>query len=297
MLRYQPEVGAGPRQPAGPLPDAAGGPGAARLRPAAAVRCTPTTRPGRSRPRSPTRSAGRSTSRPTGSISLSRALRLLRPARRADPAPAVRAAACERLGDRLGAGGAARRRGPPAALRPRRRQPPAARGGRLRARASTPPARSATSPTSDAGAAVGSGVHPGALAGRLARRGAVPMSAARDGQALAPEAIADFLRGVRGGVEAGLDPLAAAQRGGRLAAAAAARRRSRRSSRRLQGDYHEDEWGFDEELRRGGLPAVRVPLRRLVAGRGRRASGTSRPTAARCSSPTTPARCSRSTRR
>jgi 1-acyl-sn-glycerol-3-phosphate acyltransferase len=70
---------------------------------------------------------------------------------------------------------------------------------------------------------------------------------------LAPEAIADFLREVRGGVEAGLDPLAAAQEAagslpGRLSSALET------VLRRLQGDYHEDEWGFDEGFAEAVFP-------------------------------------------
>jgi 1-acyl-sn-glycerol-3-phosphate acyltransferase len=72
-------------------------------------------------------------------------------------------------------------------------------------------------------------------------------------QAIAPEAIADFLRSMRGGVEAGLDPLAAAQEAagslpGRLRSATEA------VVRRLQGDYHEDEWGFDEDFAEAVFP-------------------------------------------
>ncbi len=70
---------------------------------------------------------------------------------------------------------------------------------------------------------------------------------------LGPEAIADFLRGVRVGVEDGLDPLAAAQR---AAASLPARIRSALETivRRLQGEYHEDEWGFDEEFAEAVFP-------------------------------------------
>jgi 1-acyl-sn-glycerol-3-phosphate acyltransferase len=72
-------------------------------------------------------------------------------------------------------------------------------------------------------------------------------------QAIAPEAIADFLRSMRSGVEAGLDPLAAAQEAagslpGRLRSATEA------VVRRLQGDYHEDEWGFDEDFAEAVFP-------------------------------------------
>jgi 1-acyl-sn-glycerol-3-phosphate acyltransferase len=67
------------------------------------------------------------------------------------------------------------------------------------------------------------------------------------------EAVADFLRGVRGGIEAGLDPLAAAQDAaeslpGRLGDALEV------IVRRLRGDYHEDEWGFDEQFAEAVFP-------------------------------------------
>lgn len=70
---------------------------------------------------------------------------------------------------------------------------------------------------------------------------------------ISPEAIAEFLRGLRGGVESGLDPLTAAQRAAgplpqRLRAAIEA------LVRRLQGDYHEDEWGFDEGFAEATFP-------------------------------------------
>jgi 1-acyl-sn-glycerol-3-phosphate acyltransferase len=62
-----------------------------------------------------------------------------------------------------------------------------------------------------------------------------------------------FMRLLRGGVEAGLDVPEA------LARAAAALPRDgrdsvRRAARRLEGDYHEDEWGFDEEFTDMVLP-------------------------------------------
>jgi 1-acyl-sn-glycerol-3-phosphate acyltransferase len=68
-----------------------------------------------------------------------------------------------------------------------------------------------------------------------------------------PEAVADFLRRVRLGVEDGLDPLSAAERaaGGlpdRLQGAIEV------VGRRLRGDYHEDEWGFDEEFAEAVYP-------------------------------------------
>ena len=64
-------------------------------------------------------------------------------------------------------------------------------------------------------------------------------------QSAAAEALADFLKGVRVGIEDGLDPLRAVERAGtalpdNLGAAVSA------LVRRMRGEYHEDEWGFDE---------------------------------------------------
>src|SRR5215216_4796045 len=67
------------------------------------------------------------------------------------------------------------------------------------------------------------------------------------------EAIAGFLRGLGTGLGSGLDPATAAER-----AAAGLPRGLRssveRASRRLRGDYHEDEWGFDEEFAEAVFP-------------------------------------------
>ena len=77
-------------------------------------------------------------------------------------------------------------------------------------------------------------------------------SASRD---RGPEAIADFLRGLRRrGRARASTRCVAAQR-----AAAGLPRRLRdggrgASSRRMQGDYHEDEWGFDEEFAEAVFP-------------------------------------------
>jgi 1-acyl-sn-glycerol-3-phosphate acyltransferase len=75
----------------------------------------------------------------------------------------------------------------------------------------------------------------------------------RLGEPISPEAVAEFRRGVRGGVESGLDPLAAAQQ-----AAGSLPQRLRTTVetivRRLQGDYHEDEWGFDEGFAEAVFP-------------------------------------------
>ena len=71
--------------------------------------------------------------------------------------------------------------------------------------------------------------------------------------ALAPEAIADFLREVRTGVEGGLDPLAAAQAATR-SLPDQIRGALEAVVRRLRGDYHEDEWGFDEQFAEAVFP-------------------------------------------
>ena len=70
---------------------------------------------------------------------------------------------------------------------------------------------------------------------------------------LSPEAVAEFLRGLRGGVESGLDPLAAAQQ---AAGPLPQRLRSAIEAlvRRLQGEYTEDAWGFDEGFAEAVFP-------------------------------------------
>jgi 1-acyl-sn-glycerol-3-phosphate acyltransferase len=69
----------------------------------------------------------------------------------------------------------------------------------------------------------------------------------------APEALADFLRELRQGVEGGMDPFAAAE-----AAATALPDRLRAAlevlSRRARGEYREDEWGFDEDYAEAVYP-------------------------------------------
>ena len=136
---------------------------------------TPTTRRARSRPRSRTRFGAPSTSRPTGSISLSRALRLLRRPSLPVPAPAFEPLMA-RLGARLGAGGLVGDGVRLLRLRPRGRQHAAARRDRLRAALRALPARSATSRGRPRARSVGPGLHPGGLA--RPARGAGPMSAA-----------------------------------------------------------------------------------------------------------------------
>jgi 1-acyl-sn-glycerol-3-phosphate acyltransferase len=67
------------------------------------------------------------------------------------------------------------------------------------------------------------------------------------------ESVADFLRRMRVGIEDGLDPMSAANRAAdelpqRLANAI------QLLSRRIRGEYHEDEWGFDEEFAEAVYP-------------------------------------------
>lgn len=68
-----------------------------------------------------------------------------------------------------------------------------------------------------------------------------------------PEAATRFLRGVRTAIDGGLDPLSAAE-----AASGELPRSLRdaigRMSQRMRGEYHEDEWGFDEEFAEAAYP-------------------------------------------
>jgi 1-acyl-sn-glycerol-3-phosphate acyltransferase len=68
-----------------------------------------------------------------------------------------------------------------------------------------------------------------------------------------PEALADFLRRLRHGVEGGMDPLNAAE-GAATALPDRLRLALETLSRRLQGEYHEDEWGFDEDFAEAVYP-------------------------------------------
>ena len=71
------------------------------------------------------------------------------------------------------------------------------------------------------------------------------------------ESVADFLRRMRTGIEDGLDPVAAANR----AADELPQRLGRvvqLLARRVRGDYHEDEWGFDEEFADALLPFIEL---------------------------------------
>jgi 1-acyl-sn-glycerol-3-phosphate acyltransferase len=78
-------------------------------------------------------------------------------------------------------------------------------------------------------------------------------SAQADSPQATAESVADFLRRVRTGIEGGLDPVTAANRAAdelpqRLA------RLVQLLSRRVRGEYHEDEWGFDEEFAEAVYP-------------------------------------------
>jgi 1-acyl-sn-glycerol-3-phosphate acyltransferase len=67
------------------------------------------------------------------------------------------------------------------------------------------------------------------------------------------EAFADFLRRMRTGIEDGLDPMSAANR----AADELPKRLGdvvQLLAHRVSGDYHEDEWGFDEEFAEAVYP-------------------------------------------
>ena len=150
-----------------------------------------------------------------------------------------------------------------------------------------------------AGRRVGPPLHPGDLAG-TARRGA-PMSAS-DGGAAGRRSAAGR-RGGRGlpAPDADRDrgrprPDDAPRACGRRAPQARSATSFELLARRVEGDYHEDEWGFDEEFAEAVYPLFEFLYEvwwRVEADGVR----TSPPTGGRSSSPTTPARCSPSTRR
>ena len=72
-------------------------------------------------------------------------------------------------------------------------------------------------------------------------------------RASAATAGVEFLQNVRRGVEAGLDPIVAVE-GAASALPRSLRESVARMARRLRGDYHEDEWGFDEEFAEAAYP-------------------------------------------
>jgi 1-acyl-sn-glycerol-3-phosphate acyltransferase len=68
-----------------------------------------------------------------------------------------------------------------------------------------------------------------------------------------PEGAVEFLRRLRGGLDQGLGPLGAAERAAD-GLPRGLRQSVERMGRRLRGDYHEDEWGFDEEFAEAAYP-------------------------------------------
>jgi 1-acyl-sn-glycerol-3-phosphate acyltransferase len=71
-----------------------------------------------------------------------------------------------------------------------------------------------------------------------------------------PEALAQFLREVRTGVEAGVDPVTAAQ-GAAHSLPTIFTDALDTVLRRLRGDYTEDQWGFDEDFAEAVFPIFR----------------------------------------
>jgi 1-acyl-sn-glycerol-3-phosphate acyltransferase len=63
----------------------------------------------------------------------------------------------------------------------------------------------------------------------------------------------EFFSKLRGGLDDGLDPLSAAEQAA-TALPKALRESVARMSRRMSGEYHEDEWGFDEEFAEAAYP-------------------------------------------
>ena len=194
------------RHAARPLPLAAGGPDPARLRPAAPAR----PRRGRDRRaawrRSRTRFAAPVNVAPTGSISLSRLLRLAGRPPVPIPHPALRPGALAPRPPRARGRRGLQRRAAPAALRPRGRQHAACARRSASSRASTPSARRGTSPRRRGAAGIVPLPGLGALAGRSAEAGDERARADPDRRRRGAEAIADFLRSLGGGVERGPRP-------------------------------------------------------------------------------------------
>ncbi len=64
---------------------------------------------------------------------------------------------------------------------------------------------------------------------------------------------AEFWARLKGGIDEGLDPMTAAERAA-TALPKGLRDAIARMARRLAGEYHEDEWGFDEEFAEAAYP-------------------------------------------
>ena len=217
---------------------------------------------------------------PDGSISLSRALRLL--GRPAVPLPARRSrAVLARRQPPARRRRPARRRDQAAALRPRRRQhagwstevgyEPRLRRGRggPRPRRRRPAAADrARPPSGRARRAARRALGRGRLSdARAARRRSRPRRS--------PTSCATCAAGSRPGSTRWRPPSeAAGSLPGRL------RYAIEPVVRRLQGDYHEDEWGFDEGFAEAVFPLFEFLYELLVAGRGRGGPQRARRTAA-----------------
>ena len=81
------------------------------------------------------------------------------------------------------------------------------------------------------------------------------MSAAGSETRSRPAAVAgiDFMQALRHGIEIGADPIVAAEDAAG-ALPPSLRNSVARMAARLRGDYHEDEWGFDEEFAEAAYP-------------------------------------------
>ena len=100
----------------------------------------------------------------------------------------------------------------------------------------------------------------------------------------------DFMRRLRAGLDSGLELPEALTRGA-AALPRDARETLTRIVDRMDGDYAEDEWGFDEGFAELVEPFFALPVRDAGGGCGWSAPSACPPTAARCSPPTTPASC------
>ena len=271
MLRYQPELGPELRTPLARYLSLPAVPVAARLRPPAAA--DPRRRRHRRAawPRShepgPRR---RSTSRRSGAISLSRLLRLLRPARACRSRPRSSARRSRGSAARLGAGEVYNDGLRLLRYGRGRRQP------RLREEVGYEPRFDAVGAVRDfaektRGRSVASSP---ARASRALARGAAAVSAAATTTAAtatgaAPRAaIAEFLRGAAVGrrvpASTRRPPPGAPPTGCRVGCG----RRVERAVAAVAGRVPRGRVGLRRGVRRGRLPVLRVPLRRLVAGRG-----------------------------
>ena len=296
MLRFQPEVGAGPRQPAGPLPHACRWSRCSSASTLGCSSCTPTTRPGRSPPRSRNPVRGPVNVAPDGLDLAEPGAAAAAAARRVPiPHPLFEPRSC----------GASAAGSAPAGC------PATAYGCCATAAASTTAACARSSAIEPRYDAVGRDPRPGRQG---ARRGGSARACTR---ARSPARL-DGVRSMSGAAARTAGPR---RRRSPSSCAACAAGSSRASTRwpppsrpparcpggcatavdaivaRLQGDYHEDEWGFDEQFAEAVFPLFEFLYERWWRVETTGVAQRARPTGARCWSPTTPARCSPSTRR